>query len=404
MSLLHPNASDHPRALRAILTGVVAIIATVSMATTPALAAPGGGKGKPDKPGNGGGGDQPTAIVAMGDSYISGEGGRWAGNSNSSSADVGGTDRATYKRRGQWYSDPNRVYVDGTYDSGCNRSDVAPALSAPISVDAAINLACSGAETQNVRSSSSGGQAFKGEAPQADQLAGVAAEYDVEMIVLSIGGNDLGFSSLIIDCTVAYLTSSSWFPDTCHASSQATVDARMNTAMAGVAGAIADVHAVMAAAGDTDYRLVLQSYPSPVPRSSENRYVETGWDRTSIGGCPFWDVDSDWARDSFVPQVSASLAAVAAAGGAEFLDLSDMLQGREVCSTGAALGSGGSAEWARFVVTGFGQGDTNESMHPNALGQRAQGTCLGLLYSAAPGNYRCTNTGSGPSAMNLTSS
>ena len=143
--------------------------------------------------------------------------------------------------------------------------------------------------------------------------------------------------------------------------------------------------------------------PAPVPRGAEIRYSETGWDRTSIGGCPFWDVDATWARDSLVPQISGALESVATAKGVEFLDLSNQLEGREVCSDHTSHGTGADAEWARFLVTGLTQGDAQESMHPNALGQRATGTCLNLLFAAPPGNYDCNNVaGQGPEVMSLT--
>jgi hypothetical protein len=39
---------------------------------------------------------RPTAIVAMGDSFISGEGGRWLGNGSEPLGTRSGTDRAAY--------------------------------------------------------------------------------------------------------------------------------------------------------------------------------------------------------------------------------------------------------------------------------------------------------------------
>ena len=345
--------------------------------------------------------NKPTAVVTLGDSYISGEAGRWQGNWATPEGNRGGTDRAAYKRKGIWRYDASRVYGD-TYSNGCHRSDVSEVLTSQIAVDDQVNLACSGAVTQNIYRASSGGVGQGGEAPQADQLAALAASHDVEMIVLSIGGNDLGFSSIIIDCTIEYNTSPSWWPNTCNGEQQANVNARMPAAMAGVGAAIDEIRAVMAAAGDTDYRLVLQSYPSPMPRGSEIRYSESGWDRTSVGGCPFWDVDATWARDSLVPQISSNLASVAAAKGVEFLDLSNQLEDREVCSVHTAHGKGPNAEWGRFLVTGLTQGDAQESMHPNAYGQQATGTCLNLLYAAAPGDYACNNVaGQGPDVMSL---
>ena len=153
--------------------------------------------------------DRPTAVVSMGDSYLSGEAGRWEGNSSSDWGDRRGTDRAAYRSGGWirfWRYDAGRIY-GATDRNGCHRSDVAPILSSGIDVDARINLACSGAEAENLWRASSGGSSFKGEAPQADQLAAVAATHDVEMIVVSVGGNDLGFADIILDCTVRYVTS-----------------------------------------------------------------------------------------------------------------------------------------------------------------------------------------------------
>ncbi len=379
--------SKLPAVLAVLVVGLVALVTPVApVSATPADPAEG----------------QPTALVTMGDSYISGEAGRWQGNWSSFTRDRGGTDRAAFVRRGWWRYDPARVY--GPTAEGCHRSDVAPALSNQIPVAAKINLACSGAATNDIFRSSNGGTSHRGEPPQADQLATVAASNDIEMIVLSIGGNDLGFADIIIDCTIRYTTSPSWWRNTCRRSQQRAVDRAMDSAMAGVAKAIDEIRAVMDAAGQPQdsYRLVLQSYPSPVPRGDDFRYSERGWARTFTGGCPFWDGDATWARDSLVPQIADNLGAVAASRGVEFLDLQDQLDGREVCAVDAAQGAGADAEWARYVSTGLTQGRAQESMHPNALGQQSNGTCLGLLYAAAPGDYRCTNvTGSGPSVMRL---
>ncbi|MCG6498160.1 hypothetical protein [Kitasatospora sp. A2-31] len=136
-----------------------------------------------------------TASVTLGDSYISGEAGRWKGNSLATGGSRAGTDRSW---TGSGY-DPARIY-GSTYASGCDRSDVAEVRSAPTVAQTRINLACSGAVAANVYRAANGGQSFKGEAPQADQLAAVAAQYDVKAITLSIGGNDLGFSDVIETC------------------------------------------------------------------------------------------------------------------------------------------------------------------------------------------------------------
>ena len=377
----------------AALAALAAVsIPIVTHGSTPVAASPGSG---------------PTAIVSLGDSFISGEAGRWAGNANSAWASRRGTDRA-YRRSGWfgWRYDVEAVY-GATASNGCHRSDVAPILSNSIPVQTKINLACSGAATENIVDTPR-----NGEAPQADQLAGVAASHDVEMVVLSIGGNDLGFQDIIIQCTISWSTSPSWAPNLCNDDVQPLVDARMPAAMAGVDASIDAIRSSMAGAGyaDADYRLVVVSYPSPIPRGSEIRFSESGWSRLDTGGCPFWDADATWARDSLVDQIADNLRSVAAANGAEFLDQRDAFQGNENCSVTADRPGrrGGpnpaTSEWTRWVGTGILQGDIQESVHPNAFGQQALGRCLDLLWGQAPGGeWTCTNTpNQGPQAMNLT--
>ena len=341
----------------------------------------------------------PTAIVSLGDSFISGEAGRWQGNSVFALGSRAGTDRAW---TGTGY-DPTRIY-GATDANGCHRSDVAEIRTATIAVDRKVNLACSGAATANIFRSSNGGQAQKGEPPQADKLAPVARSNRVRLIVLSIGGNDLGFADIITQCALQYTTKTG----PCNASQQATVDAKLATARAGVAKAIDEVRAVMQQAGyrRSQYRFILQSYPSPVPRASEARYPELGGTRELVGGCPFYDADLDWARDSLVAQIADMVGEVAAERGVEFLDLREALAGREVCAEGVthatptAPASGASSEWARFLTSNLVQGEVQETLHPNAYAQRALGRCLGLAWSAGVGSGSCHNTpGQGPGGM-----
>ncbi|MET9435005.1 GDSL-type esterase/lipase family protein [Streptomyces sp. NPDC006551] len=380
--------SSPRRAVRGLLAlSLAAAALTAAGAASPAAASPGSG---------------PTAIVSMGDSYISGEAGRWQGNSLTTSGSRNGTDRAW---TGSTY-DPSRVYGT-TAANGCHRSDSAEVRGATGIASALINLACSGATTQNVFRAASGGLSYKGEAPQADQLAPIAASHDVEMIVLSIGGNDLGFADIVTKCATDYIV---WY-SYCHDDQQQVVDAKIDGVMAKVGKSVDEIRAVMTTAGyaASDYRIVLQSYPSPIPRAAENRYAESGWSRTDTGGCPFWNRDSDWARDSLVPQIANRLKGVASAKGVQFMDLRDMLQGREVCAkaskqvSSTVPASATSSEWARWIDQNETQGPLQENMHPNYYGQLALGRCLALIHARPSGDHSCRNTaGTGASGMYLT--
>ncbi|MFB6826561.1 GDSL-type esterase/lipase family protein [Streptomyces virginiae] len=340
-------------------------------------------------------GTGPTAVVSMGDSYISGEAGRWKGNSLTNSGSRNGTDRGWVG--GSTY-DPARVY--GTTAGGCHRSDSAEVRSAGAIADVAVNLACSGAVSDNVFRSSNGGVPYKGEAPQADQLAAVAASHDVKVIALSIGGNDLGFADIITDCALDFVLWNSY----CYDDQQAGVDQKIDAVMGKVGKSVDEIRAVMRAAGyaDSSYRIVLQSYPSPIPRGAENRYTQSDWSRLNTGGCPFWNRDSDWARDSLVPQIANRIKGVAAAKGAQFLDLRDMMQGREVCAkaskqvTSTVPASAKTSEWARWIDNNESQGLIQESMHPNHFGQLAAGRCLALVVARpASSGFSCKNTAGG---------
>ena len=344
-----------------------------------------------------------TAIVSLGDSFISGEAGRWNGNSLNMFGTRDGTDRAARCTLGIFCSyDAARVYGP-TASSGCHRSDVATIKSAGISVQEKINLACSGARSVNIWRASQGGQAFKGEAPQADQLLTVAQQKNVKLVVLTILANDVSFSDHVINCTVNWILGLG----PCNQAQQAQLNAELPAAMNGLRKSIDEVRAVMAAAGysSSQWKFVLAGYSSPVPAAADVRY--SGDDRWWTGGCPFYNADFDWAKNSATPQIVDAMRSVAAEKGVQFLDVRDALNGHEACHRNSSLVTGSgpnpvTKEWVRWVNTGCCQGDAQESMHPNAYGQKAIGTCVALMYAKTSGNWTCRNTpGGSNTAMTL---
>lgn len=340
--------------------------------------------------------DRPTATVTLGDSFISGEAGRWKGNSNYFLQDRNGTDRA-YKGLEQY--DASIVY-GWSYSDGCNRSDSAETHSSNTN-EVQVNLACSGAETKNIYR-----EPYKGEAPQADQLFPVAQRYDVKLIAVSIGGNDLGFGDIIEACITAFRKNAK----PCNEEQQKIVIGKLASTRHNVVTAVNAIKQVMTRAGyDTgDYKLVLQSAPSPLPMGDEIRYGENG-ERTLVGGCPFWNADADWARGKLVGEISTLLKSAADEAAVGFLDLQNAFNGKEVCSKSSRLVDSDNppseilSEWVRFAQTGKLQGQRQESLHPNYYGQNALGRCLFLYDELAYDRAACTNTrGAGPERMVLT--
>jgi hypothetical protein len=335
----------------------------------------------------------PTAIVSLGDSYISGEAGRWQGNSVDPAPGNDGTDRACVPSGPACQVDKSRVYVDGTDANGCHRSDVAEVLSASVPVDKRINIACSGAVTKNIFRASSGGVGQDGERAQADQLLDVARANRVKLVVLSIGGNDLGFASIVADCFERYLSKQG----PCEPVEQPKLDAAVPKARADVEKAIKEIRAVMAIDGYAlgDYRLVVQTYPSVIPRASEARYSEIDPQRSNA--CPFYDQDLTWGRDHASLEIGQMVKDAATARGTEILELKDALAGHEFCAKTTVQNTPldppnpVTSEWGRFLGGSTVQeGDLQETFHPNAYAQKALGVCLSRVYASAPGDFSCS--------------
>lgn len=313
-------------------TGVVAAAVALALAATVMA--------KPAPP--------PTAIVSLGDSFISGEG----GGSYGASA-----------------------------ENGCDRSATAPIRSAPIEVDEKVNLACSGAKTVNIWRAESGGKPHRGEPPQADQLAALARRFDVKLIALTVGANDLGFGAIVADCALDWARSSPDDPRYCHRDAQRKIEEGLPAATRDLRKAIREIRTAMTSAGHgrADYRLLVMGYASPFPAGDQIRYPESGWTRLTEGGCPVWNADANWAKRKALPVIAAMMRSAATAEDAEYLDLQEALAGHEVCVR--------ATEWFRRLSLTDGQ--VRESLHPNPIGQRVIGHCLAVAWGEAPDRYAC---------------
>ena len=154
---MHPPAPASPFSpgfclLTATRLPLLALVVALACALTPS-----GAQAGPHSP--------TTAAVALGDSFISGEAGRWQGNSIDPTLCRRGTDRGcTLDATGLIPTyNSSSVYLGDSDANGCHRSDVSEILTAGLAVDEPINIACSGAVTANIWRASQGGQADKTE-------------------------------------------------------------------------------------------------------------------------------------------------------------------------------------------------------------------------------------------------
>jgi len=343
------------------------------------------------------------AVVALGDSFVSGEAGRWLGNARGGGASAHGTDRLCIRKWWGCQIRPGGVYRNGP-TADCHRSDTAPVEILARSFSRGVNLACSGAIARDIYLPPENGPA-SGLPPQADRLRAVAVHQRVSLVILAVGANDVGFSDLVADCAEA------WFKSRrggCRRAGAIALARRLPIFRERVELAIASVTSAMRDAGyqRSSWEFIVHGYGSPVPPGRDYRYPESSVRRLMPGGCPFTDADSDWANDHLVSTLNRNLKRLALGHGARFLDLTSAFDGHHVCETGSDLvsGSGPSgerAEWFRFLVPCCG-GEKRESLHPNAYGQRAIAYCLSRFVSDLHDTGVCTSRPSfGPSAVRV---
>ena len=344
------------------------------------------------------------AVVTLGDSAISGEAGRWAGNTNGDPARTDALGPTAY-----------RDTPTGEAIAHCHRSKSAQAFIGDGVLG--FDLACSGATTAT--HGTGAGQDFKpgidfysdaqGRQGQARALQGVATTHNVRAVVLMIGANNYGFADIVTRCVTDWLTSPSFLKNFCSDDSDIVsrfTPARVAAETANVRNALVNVATAMTNAGysASQYTILAQTYWSPLPRGAQIRYPESGFERQTVGGCGVWNRDADWANDVVVPTLAATMRDAAAASGlanVKVLDLQTALNGRRLCENTVGLleekgvaswrspGAVDKTEWVqqiRTATTILGPYQLQEDAHADYWGQLAMRNCLRQAYNG--GNVR----------------
>jgi len=396
----HPFAPARTARLLTLAAALTAAIALLVTAVTQTAHAEGPGSGSP-------------WVASLGDSYISGEAGRWAGNTNESSSKVDALGSSAYNDN-----------ASGTAETigGCHRSKSAEVyIGGGVS---GVNLACSGAKT----SSFSTEGLFKpgldfynsgGHEGQALMLQHFAASHNVKLVAISIGGNNFNFAGIVQDCIEDFLFSPEWWPDYCSEESSVTRNfgsSNVASVKSAITGAIDNVAQAMTNAGysSSQYAILVQDYPSPIPTSSGFRYSQSGYTRQSTGGCGFWNKDANYANSTMLPTIDSTVTAAAAATGlsnVKTMELASAFNGRrrgekgvglleeEGLSSWKAAEAVNKTEWfsqVRTLTTLFGPYELQEDLHPNYWAQLALRNCLTQAYNGGvPKGGTCAISGSG---------
>jgi hypothetical protein len=311
--------------------------------------------------------DQLPWVVAMGDSSMAGEGGRWAGNTDDSATIVDALGGNAYGDNARdTLPTPPGIPASGSYEliPGCHRSQSDEAfIGGPVW---GLDLACSGAETYTHIESSGSSHLYKPgidngnyggtqyiplasvnqqTVGQDTDLEALAYNHDVKMIVLGIGVNNFDFADLLQTCLTDYMItpdlSLTWFHLSHipqfpyfkfvftsidlrkYCSNDSALVAKFNGVNATIAGqitqAIESVAIQMASLNyvRSDYKIIVQTYPDVIANSSQMRYPQGASDLTSlvladkqrqtVGGCGFWDKDVDWMMGPALQSVNSTV-------------------------------------------------------------------------------------------------
>jgi hypothetical protein len=384
-------------------------------------------------------GEGVPAIVGIGDSTISGEGGRWAGNTNG----IDGRDDAG----ATWYWDA----PTGESEPDCHRSKSALVhigliLGAPYR---SHNFACSAAMTStyswdygvgvgwrfkpgvdffcggvmDLKCPALAGETNPRRVGQLNMLYHYARTHNVKHVVLAVGANDFDFSGLIKECFRTY-DREKFVPTgkSCYDSDlwQQTLD-KQETVKNDIFESIDDLIATMDAAGyDTSmYTIIVQNYWSPIPSDLDIRIPDDGFRRQLEGGCPILAGDASALNLDLLPAINNTVQrAIRLHRGTHlqaqirFLDVSDALKGHRICEKGVGLiedipnftGKGTSTqvvdkvEWVtqlRYVSALVGKYTVPEGGHANYWGQLALRNCLRQMIHQNYQGGKCVPTPGG---------
>jgi len=280
------------------LVAVVVAVAALTGLAVPARAQPPGAGGEA--------GGAPASYVALGDSYTAGPG------------------------------IPRQTAESG----GCRRSDhnYPHLVAAALAVGRFTDASCAGATTAHM----AGPQALPGGLTNGPQLDALTPGTD--LVTLGVGGNDIGFASIAVTCAAFGLVFPFGAPCRHHYTRHGDeVGRRIEATAPKVAEVLTAIHARAPAA-----RVLVVGYPVILP--------DEGF------GC--WPVmpmalgDVGWLR-GVEARLNDRLAAVAAAGGAAFVDTYTSSIGHDVCRLPG-----------RKWVEGFVPTSPAGAVHPNALGMR----------------------------------
>lgn len=390
------------------LLGASALAVVAVSQPTPAAAAP------------------PTAAVALGDSFVSGEG---AGD-YSPVVDVNGVAQGFPG----WSAPNNNAYF-------CHRSPNASLHRAELpGIQARFNLACSGGQPYDIASASASRTKGRAVPAQLDQLRAVAQTHDIDLVLLGLGSNNNSFTfgDVASKCANRFIADAwtGWWEfwaylggpveqEPCSPEDLATA-AQFSAATAETTTAVRQLLTTLREIdADGQHRVVLQDYTNPLPYEIASAYHEEddrddtrdkfralGAERYAAG-CPVHrgslapGHSFSTGLGTLVRSVHGTLSAEFPGADLVYLNVQRAFDGARLCETtagpAAALATpirlqDGPSGVFLTSLSGYDKIDIQriantcvtyfqtcqESWHPNAAGHTVLGRCLAAAATGAP--------------------
>lgn len=379
----------------------------------------------------------PTAAVAIGDSFISGEG----GGDYASVTDINGVAQGF---PGWSAANDNAYFCHRSPNASLNQADL-PGISAR------FNLACSGGQPHDLANPSANREKGRQVPAQLDQLRAVAQTHDIDLVLVGLGSNNSSFTfgdaaSVCANRFIADAWTGWWEfwaylggevpQEPCTISDLAT-DAELSAATTETTDALRGLLATLAEVdADGQHRIVFQDYTNPLPpdyapsyheedgrADDRDKFRDLGAERYAAG-CPAHRA-SLAAGHLFSQGLGTIVASAHSTLSAEFpgadlvhLNVQQAFDGARLCeqdgspanalATPIRLQDGPSGvpveslsgkdklaiqDIANTCVTYFQT--CQESWHPNASGYAILGRCLTGAATTGARSVACVRSGDG---------
>ncbi|WP_018220351.1 hypothetical protein [Salinispora pacifica] len=414
---------------RTVLAAGIAVATTTFSATviSPALA---------ETPPTAPAGAPPTAAVALGDSFISGEG---AG----AYAPVVDIDGETSTFPG-WSASNSAAYF-------CHRSTNASLHQASLpGIEDRFNLACSGGQPADIANASADRANGRQVAAQLDQLRAVAQTHDIDLVLIGVGSNNSSFTfgEVAEKCANRFIADAwtGWWEfwahpwaveqDPCSDADLAT-DAELAAATAETSAAVRQVLSTLAEVdADGEHRVVLQDYTNPLPEElaqaywtednrddTRDKFRDLGRERYAAG-CPIHRASLapghrfSQGLGTMVSQVHTDATSEFPNADVVLLNVQQAFDGARLCETTdgpqhalatairlmdgpsgtyvTSLAGADKLDISRIANTCVDHFQTcQESWHPNAAGHLVLGQCLTGAASTTSREVSCVRSPNG---------